>query len=161
MSTRAKDPRIIEESQKVFRILKSIFIVIAILIAGVTTLMYSEKKKEGEGAKKASTQNWQLCWEKKPEHEGKTGKRLDCTPAVIKQKDDVLVVEYELTGGGLGKIVCQQDSDPEAYTGTWKDEWGSGNIHQRFTSPFSSFGWQDDGQDTEKIPTSISISVRS
>jgi len=158
--SRKKDPKIVNESQKVFRILKGIFLIIAIVIVGISILAYSGKKKKevtGGFEPEAAAQNWQLCWEKKPEHEGKTGKRLDCTPAVIKQKNDELVIEYELTGGGSGKIVCQQDSDHETYTGTWKDKWGSGSIHLRYTSPFSAFGWQDDGLGTEKIPTSVSV----
>ncbi len=97
---------------------------------------------------------WQLCWEKKPEQEGKTRMRANCTPAQIERKDDILVVKYNLSVGGYGTIICSLASG--AYSGIWRDVWGSGNIYLRFTSETSAFGWVDDGAGTEKIPTSLS-----
>lgn len=60
-STRAKDPKIVTESQKVFRILKSVFLVITVILIGITILIAaSKKKKETPSAKTPAVQGWQM-----------------------------------------------------------------------------------------------------
>jgi uncharacterized iron-regulated membrane protein len=102
----------------------------------------------------AQTQQWQLCWEKIPEHRGKTAMRRNCNTAYVERRDEILVVKYVFSGG-QGTIVAPKTLDG-AYLGAWRDRTGSGNIFFRFVSPSSALGWQDDGKGTEKDPTSLS-----
>lgn len=151
MSTRAKDPKIIEESQKVFKILSSIFIVFAFIMVGITVLMHSEKRKEIARATETFAPNWQLCWEKKPEHEGKTGMRNHCVPVTMeKRTSSHLIFAYD---GNFGKGLQEGTSiDGVSYSGEWRDGTGWGKFHLRFTSSDTAFGWSDDEGKGEKIP---------
>lgn len=97
------------------------------------------------------SQNWQLCWEKKPEHGGKTGMRNHCIPAKIETRtSSYLVISYN---GNSGKGVQEGTSiDGVSYSGGWKDPTGWGKFHLRFTSSDTAFGWLDDEDKGEKIP---------
>jgi len=137
-----------------------------ILVLATLTLIFwpkSEPQKSGEKKSDVATQttqppplqHWQLCWEKAPGHIGKTAIRLNCNTAVVERQDEILVVKYTFSGG-QGIITAPKTPDG-AYLGTWRDSTGTGNIFLRFTSPSSALGWQDDGEKTEKDPTSLVI----
>jgi hypothetical protein len=158
-TTRAKDPKIVAESQKIFRVIKKIVIGLFILFLVLAVVRWGQKKaKEAEATAKkqqiAAPVQWQLCWEKTPEHRGKTAIRRNCNSAVVERQDEILVVKYNFSGG-QGVIIASKTPDG-AYLGTWRDSTGSGNIFLRFVSPSSALGWQDDGKGTEKDPTSLS-----
>lgn len=101
-----------------------------------------EGDKNEKQTKVSAPVRWQLCWEKIPAEHGKTDKRRDCTPARIIRKDNVLMAEYNLSGGGRGIISASKTNG--AYEGTWSDKWGSGPIYLRFSSNTSSLGWVKD-----------------
>jgi len=110
-------------------------------------------KKSPKKVTSVSAQKWQLCWEKLPEERGVTSKRRDCTPARIIRKDKVLIAEYNLSGGGKGRISA--DKTNGAYRGRWSDKWNEGSIQLRFTSNTSSYGWVK-GERTGVTPATLS-----
>ncbi len=100
---------------------------------------------------KAETENWQLCWLKKPEYEGKTSERDRCLPAKIESRSDShVIISYSYPGG---KGVQQGTStDGKNYDGEWKDSTGWGKWHLKFVSSDTAFGWSDDEGKGEKQP---------
>lgn len=97
-------------------------------------------------------QEWQLCWMKKPEYEGKTDIRQKCLPARIETRSDsYIVISYSFSGG---KGVREGTStDGNNYSGQWKDKTGWGNFHMKFVSPDTAFGWSDDEGAGDKQPS--------
>ena len=145
MSTRAKDPKIVAESQKVYQFTKkagTIIVIILIVLIFFMIKMTKIEKSEEVGQLTPATQNWQLCWEKNPDA---TMDELDierCMPAVIQKEEEFLLVFYkDKTGKLVGKT---SSSSSNLYDGTWKDNGGWGNFHLRFVSPNSAVGWVDD-----------------
>jgi len=96
-------------------------------------------------------QQWQLCWEKKPGYEGKTGTRYKCLPAKIESRNEShIIISYSYSGGR--GIQEGTSTDGISYDGAWSDSTGRGNWHLRFTSPNTAFGWSDDEGRGEKQP---------
>lgn len=122
-------------------------------------LFYASKyAKEYETPEKASTQvaakNWQLCWEKPPEHKGKTEMRSTCLPAKIeKLNKNIITISYAFTGGS--GVMEGASTDGVDYDGTWIDQTGSGTWHLKSTSENSAFGWTSDNGSSVKIPMSF------
>lgn len=98
-----------------------------------------------------SQQNWQLCWEKKPEYDGKTPERNRCLPAKIESRtESYIVISYSYPGGkGIQQGIS---GDGKNYDGEWKDSTGQGKWHLKFVSSDTAFGWSDDEGKGEKQP---------
>lgn len=153
-TTRAKDPRIVAESQKIFGVIGKVFLGLLILFLILAAVRWGQKKtKEAEAAAKqrsavqaatpsARAEQWQLCWEKIPGHTGTTNTRQLCLSTRILRGNASLVLTYPYRDGS-GTMEASS-SDGLVYEGLWKDPGGWGNFHLRFTSPTSAVGWVDE-----------------
>lgn len=128
---------------------------IVIIVLGISLTLASNAKKiaaqKPTSAPTAESQQWELCWEKKPEHKGKTATKNHCMSARIeKRTNSYLVLSYN---GNFG-IGTQEGTsiDGVSYDGEWKDSTGWGKFHLKFVSPNTAFGWSDDEGKGEKIP---------
>jgi len=143
---------------KVVKTTISILAVIAVVITAIFVLGGREKLKAPlpqplriSTTQPAPLQQWQLCWEKKPEHEGKTGIRRECLSARVESRTDAHVVISYTYPGGRG-VMEGTSTDGIGYDGEWKDSTGWGKWHLRFVSSDAAFGWSDDEGEGEKIP---------
>ncbi len=113
--------------------------------------LYQKIGSSPQRATAAAQQQWQLCWEKKPEYEGKTGTRYKCLPAKIESRNEShIIVSYS---GGSGRGIQEGTStDGKNYDGEWRDSTGWGKWHLKFVSSDTAFGWSDDEGKGEKQP---------
>ena len=119
------------------RLLTAILSVAAVLILVGLWMLGPSKTKTSQD------EHWQLCWEKKPEHIGKTSTRQLCLSARIETRTpSYLVISYSYSEG-RGAMEGTSANGME-YNGQWKDSIGWGNFHLRFTSPTSAVGWVDE-----------------
>ncbi len=130
-------------------------IILAVIgFAGYWIYIYFTKSKPGRQAAtvERQSQEWQLCWLKKPEYQGKTDIRQKCLPARIETRSDShIVISYSFSGG---KGIREGTStDGLSYGGEWRDSTGSGKFHMRFISPDTAFGWSDDEGAGDKQPS--------
>lgn len=132
-------------------------IILAVIgFAGYWVYEYFSKSEPGRQTaiteSRRESQEWQLCWLKTPEYEGKTDIRQKCLPAQIETRSDShIVVSYTFSGG---KGVREGTSiDGKNYSGQWKDKTGWGNFHMEFISPDTAFGWSDDESSGDKQPS--------
>jgi hypothetical protein len=128
------------------------------LVAVVLLLGWTFRpKKETTTAKTAAiatpaqAEQWQLSWEKKPEHIGKTGIRSLSLPAQIEKRNNShIIISYSFPGGS--GVMEGISVDGVSYDGQWKDSTGWGKWHLHFVSSDTAFGWSDDGGKGEKVP---------
>ncbi len=133
------------------KILKTIAVIAILLVLGWFGYRHFTDLPSRQQTTAVAQQKWQLCWEKKPEYEGKTAQRDKCLPARIEtHSDSHIVISYSFTGG---KGVQEGTSfDGKKYDGEWKDPTGWGKFHLRFVSSDTAFGWSDDEGKGDKQP---------
>lgn len=144
--SRAKEPKIVAESQKIFKIIKNILIVAAVIIIGVIiiTAMAAQKEKPAKKEALVAQEKWQLSWEKKPAYAGKTGVRHTSLPVAIESRDkEKIVISYTFSNN-VGIMKGFSRDAGKSFDGIWKDATGWGCWHLRFTSDRTAFGWSDD-----------------
>lgn len=129
---------------------------VAVVFLLVGRVFGPKKETTPRAAQKTATaparaDQWQLNWEKKPEHTGKTGIRSLSLPAKIEKKtNNHIIVSYSFSGGS--GVMEGTSTDGVSYSGKWKDSTGWGKWHLRFVSPDTAFGWSDDEGKGEKVP---------
>lgn len=144
------------ESDRAPLLIWVVFTVVAVAIIGLKLWepwVSKDKSSPAEAPAVAQQrqQQWQLCWEKKPEYEGKTGTRYKCLPAKIESRNEShIIISYSYSGGR--GIQEGTSTDGINYDGAWNDSTGRGNWHLRFTSSDTAFGWSDDEGKGEKQP---------
>ena len=129
-------------------------LVAAILSAGWIFWPKKEttKTSQSQSAQQATvSQPWQLCWEKKPEHTGKTNTRQHCVPTIIETRTASYIVVSYICSEGLGVMEGTSINGID-YDGLWKDSTGWGKWHLKFVSADTAFGWSDDEGKKEKAP---------
>jgi hypothetical protein len=108
--------------------------------------------KPQRAAVAVAQENWQLCWEKKPEYAGETSIRYQSLPAKIESRTAAhIVISYSYSGGQ--GVMEGTSIDGIGYDGQWKDSTGWGKWHLRFISPDTAFGWSDDKGKGYKQPS--------
>lgn len=134
------------------------FLGVVIIVLGISLALIPDSKNLNHQslptAPAAISQQWELCWEKKPDYEGKTATRYKCLPARVETRTEShIIISYSYSGGR--GVQEGTSTDGHSYDGTWRDTGGWGKWHLRFVSPDTAFGWSDDagGGKGEKAPT--------
>jgi hypothetical protein len=131
------------------KILKTIAVIVILSVLGWFGYRYFTGLPSHQQAPAVAQQQWQLCWEKKPEYEGKTPQRDKCLSAKIESRNEShIIISYS---GGRG-IQEGTSTDGKNYDGEWRDSTGWGKWHLKFVSSDTAFGWSDDEGKGEKQP---------
>jgi len=146
--SRAKDLKIVNESQKIFGLFKwaGFIIALIILFAGVRACV--KEKKTETATTHSPPATWRLCWEKPNGHNGISGERRKCVEGTtLRHNRNELVIAYEVPNTGIHGQMALLSHDGVEYRGSWRDTNHTGKengLYLRFISPRTAQGWNLD-----------------
>ncbi len=129
--TRAKNPKIVAESQKVFGLVKGLFVILFLVFLVAWVITWVDEKNDSQGP------SWQLCWEKT----NGVSRRLE---AIVINRDDKNLTVLYLGGKNGAGFLEGLSSDGRIYDGAWRDPGGWGRFQLRFVSLTLAIGWVDE-----------------